>query len=158
MVHISDERPRGKIAAGYIDPIFSFMGEPLQRELSQYKWHACELASWKYNDIHFINYYFRSGFSPVVTCSPRSFDLVKSLGAIEAFDYQSPTCGIDIQTYTSNSLQYAMDCITNTRSMSTCYAAIGRSGGKYVSLDPFPIRGHARYRRPRYELLGSSRG
>ncbi|KFY03517.1 hypothetical protein V490_00166 [Pseudogymnoascus sp. VKM F-3557] len=85
-----------------------------------------------------------SGFSPVVTCSPRSFDLVRSLGAIEAFDYQSPTCGIDIQTYTSNSLQYAMDCITDIRSMSTCYAAIGRSGGKYVSLDPFPIRGHTR--------------
>ncbi|CZR52667.1 related to C.carbonum toxD protein, partial [Phialocephala subalpina] len=85
-----------------------------------------------------------SGFSPVVTCSPHSFALVKSLGAIEAFDYQSPSCGIDIQTYTHNSLQYAMDCITDTRSMKTCYTAIGKGGGKYVSLDPFPIRGHTR--------------
>jgi aspyridone synthetase trans-acting enoyl reductase len=28
--------------------------------------------------------------------------------------------------------------------MKTCYQAIGASGGKYVSLDPFPIRGHTR--------------
>jgi aspyridone synthetase trans-acting enoyl reductase len=37
-----------------------------------------------------------------------------------------------------------MDCITDTSSMKTCYQALGASGGKYVSLDPFPIRGHTR--------------
>ena len=28
--------------------------------------------------------------------------------------------------------------------MEICYAAIGNAGGKYVALDPFPIRGHTR--------------
>ena len=28
--------------------------------------------------------------------------------------------------------------------MEICYAAIGNTGGKYVALDPFPIRAHTR--------------
>ena len=87
---------------------------------------------------------YRSGMIPVVTCSPRRFKLVKSLGAAEAFDYHSSSCGEDIRAYTDNSLAYALDCITDTSSMKTCYDAIGSKGGKYVALDPFPIRAHTR--------------
>ncbi|KAG2002048.1 hypothetical protein GB937_009813 [Aspergillus fischeri] len=86
----------------------------------------------------------RSGYTPITTCSPHNFNLVKSLGAIAAFDYHSPTCGRQIRDYSSGTLCYALDCITDTRSMAICYEAIGPSGGQYLSLDPFPIRGHTR--------------
>jgi aspyridone synthetase trans-acting enoyl reductase len=69
---------------------------------------------------------------------------VKQLGAAEAFAYHSPSCGSDIHEYTRDGLGYAVDCITDSESMKCCYAAIGAGGGRYVSLDPFPIRDHTR--------------
>ncbi|KAL9045364.1 MAG: hypothetical protein Q9214_001577 [Letrouitia sp. 1 TL-2023] len=86
----------------------------------------------------------RSGLKPIATCSPRNFGRLKSLGAVETFDYCSPSCGREIQEYTKDSLKYAMDCITETESMKICYTAIGTKGGQYVALDPFPIRTHTR--------------
>ncbi|CBF80481.1 hypothetical protein AN8409.2 [Aspergillus nidulans FGSC A4] len=85
-----------------------------------------------------------SGYAAITTCSPHNFNLVKSLGATAAFDYHSPTCGRQIRDFSSGNLWYALDCITDTRSMAVCYEAIGPSGGRYLSLDPFPIRGHTR--------------
>ncbi len=79
-----------------------------------------------------------SGLDPVVTCSPHNFDLVKSYGAIAAFDYRSGTCAADIRAFTKNSLRYVLDCITTQESIKLCYAAIGRAGGKYTALDPYP--------------------
>lgn len=79
-----------------------------------------------------------SGLHPVVTCSPRNFELVKSYGAVAAFDYRSPTCAADIRALTKNSLRHALDCITGPESIQCCYAAIGRAGGKYTALDPYP--------------------
>ena len=81
---------------------------------------------------------------PVTTCSSHNFRQVKALGAVAAFDYHSPTCGSDILAYTKDSLEMALDCITDNGSMKTCYTAIGPKGGRYVALDPFPIRGHTR--------------
>ncbi|KAL4994331.1 GroES-like protein [Aspergillus recurvatus] len=86
----------------------------------------------------------RSGYTPITTCSPHNFTLIKSLGATAAFDYHSPTCGRQIRDFSSSNICYALDCITDTRSMAVCYEAIGPSGGRYLSLDPFPIRGHTR--------------
>jgi hypothetical protein len=54
------------------------------------------------------------------------------------WDYKSPTVGADIKKYTKNSLAYVMDCITEEGSMKICYEAIGRAGGKWVGMDPFP--------------------
>ncbi|KAL6713047.1 hypothetical protein ACLMJK_009443 [Lecanora helva] len=85
-----------------------------------------------------------SGITPIATCSPASFSHVKSLGAAAVFDYQSPTCGDSVREYTSNTLAYAMDCITDSTSMKICYEAIGSAGGQYVALDPFPLRVHKR--------------
>ena len=79
-----------------------------------------------------------SGLDPIVTCSPRSFDLVRSYGAVEAFDYRSPDCAAHIRARTKNGLRYALDCITNADSIKTCYGALGRVGGKYTALDPYP--------------------
>lgn len=86
----------------------------------------------------------RSGLLPITTCSPRNFEHVKSLGAVEAFDYHSPSCGNDIKEYTKDSLQFALDCITDTPSIKLCEAAIASSGGNYCGLDPIPVRGHFR--------------
>lgn len=85
-----------------------------------------------------------SGLTPVCTCSPQNFAMVKALGAAEAFDYHIPTCGDDIRKYTANTLAYALDCITNLDSMRICYAALGKGGGRYMGLDPLPLRAHTR--------------
>lgn len=69
---------------------------------------------------------------------------MKQLGCTAVFDYRTPTCASDILAATSGKLRLAMDCITTTESMKLCYGAIGGSGGRYISLDPFPLRAHTR--------------
>ncbi|KAH9844661.1 GroES-like protein [Teratosphaeria destructans] len=86
----------------------------------------------------------RSGLVPITTCSPRNFERVKALGAAEAFDYHNPSCAGDIRALTRDTLEYALDCITDSASMKICYGAIGSAGGRYVGLDAFPIRAHTR--------------
>ncbi|KAI0911301.1 enoyl reductase [Ustulina deusta] len=86
----------------------------------------------------------KSGLIPVCTCSPRNFAMVKALGAQEAFDYRSPSCGADIRRFTGDKLAYALDCIADLVSMRTCYAAIGRAGGRYMGLNPIQPRAHTR--------------
>lgn len=86
----------------------------------------------------------RSGLKSITTCSPRNFDLVKSYGAEHAFDYHSPTCATDIRVYTKNSLKYVLDCISEPETMRFCYECIGRLGGRYVALEPYPQGLHTR--------------
>jgi aspyridone synthetase trans-acting enoyl reductase len=96
----------------------------------------------------------KSGLVPICTCSPRNFALVRALGAEKVFDYHSPTCGDDIRRHTVNSVAYALDCIADLASMRICYAAIGSSGGKYMGLNPFPLRAHTRRDiKPEYILV-----
>ena len=80
----------------------------------------------------------RCGLKPITTCSPKNFAFVKSFGAEEAFDYNSPTCAQDIKAYCKNQLAHALDCITQQQTMKICYSAIGRVGGRYTALDPYP--------------------
>ncbi|KAF2819717.1 putative alcohol dehydrogenase, partial [Ophiobolus disseminans] len=77
------------------------------------------------------------GARALTTCSPKNFDLVKSYGADEVFDYKSPTCAEDIRAATKNGMKFAFDCITTEASTKLCYNAIGRVGGKYVALNPY---------------------
>ena len=42
----------------------------------------------------------------ITTYSPRNFDLVKSLGADAAFDYNDPECAAKIKEYTKDDLKY----------------------------------------------------
>ncbi|KGO39263.1 Polyketide synthase, enoylreductase [Penicillium expansum] len=78
-----------------------------------------------------------AGFDAIATCSPHNFDLVKSYGPSAVFDYQAPDCTESIRKYTKSSLKYALDCISTATSMQFCYRALGRSGGKYTSLEPY---------------------
>ncbi|RAK95567.1 zinc-binding alcohol dehydrogenase family protein [Aspergillus ibericus CBS 121593] len=78
-----------------------------------------------------------AGFTVLATCSPTNFDLVRSYGADFVFDYTSPTAAADIRSHTRNSLHLALDCITTPDTTQLCYAAMGRTGGRYVALDPY---------------------
>ncbi|KAI4182881.1 MAG: hypothetical protein LQ346_006460 [Caloplaca aetnensis] len=80
----------------------------------------------------------KCGLRVITTCSPRNFDLVRSYGADVCFDYNTSTCGPDIRAFTKNALDYALDCITEESTMKICYQALGRCGGKYVGLEPYP--------------------
>jgi NADPH:quinone reductase-like Zn-dependent oxidoreductase len=79
-----------------------------------------------------------SGLNPITTCSPSNFQLVKSYGAVEAFDYRSAECIKDIKTYTRNSLKFVLDCVSEPETMDFCYQCVGRSGGKLTTLEPPP--------------------
>ncbi|EXJ92295.1 hypothetical protein A1O3_00845 [Capronia epimyces CBS 606.96] len=74
---------------------------------------------------------------PITACSPVHAERLKSYGAETTFDYHEPDCANQIKTYTKNNLRYALDCITTIESTTFCFKALGRAGGKYVSLDPF---------------------
>lgn len=80
----------------------------------------------------------RSGYIPIATCSPKNFSLAESSGAEHVFDYSDPDTVKMIRKVTGNKLGYAVDCITDRDSVSLCYAAIGRMGGKYASLELCP--------------------
>ncbi|KAK0732952.1 chaperonin 10-like protein [Lasiosphaeria miniovina] len=98
----------------------------------------------------------RSGCIPIATCSPHNFALVKSYGAAEAFDYRDPSSVDSIKAYTGNALDFALDCVCQGSSMKFCYAAIGRAGGRYTTLEPFPQNMHTRKRVKPDWLLGAA--
>ena len=77
-----------------------------------------------------------AGLRPIATCSPSNFELARSFGAENTFDYRSPTCAADIRAYTHNALAYALDCVSLVETTQLCYSAIGRAGGRYVALEP----------------------
>ncbi|KAK3296556.1 chaperonin 10-like protein [Chaetomium fimeti] len=88
----------------------------------------------------------KSGLIPITTCSPKNFALVESRGAEKAFDYNDPRSATDIRAYTKNALDYALDCHCDASSMQYCYTAIGRAGGRYTTLEPYPEQLHTRKR------------
>ncbi|PYH42433.1 zinc-binding alcohol dehydrogenase family protein [Aspergillus saccharolyticus JOP 1030-1] len=84
------------------------------------------------------------GHTPITTCSPRNFDLVRSYGAEEVFDYNLPTCGQDIQNYTNNNLELVLDPMTEAKTQRLCYQSIGRGGGRYIALEMWQPMNHTR--------------
>ena len=77
------------------------------------------------------------GHKPIGVCSPKNYELVRSYGAVEVFDYHSPTCAADIRAYTKNGLAYAIDPIVEAKTMQLCYSAMGRAGGRYSALEAY---------------------
>lgn len=78
-----------------------------------------------------------AGLRPIATASPSKFDMVLRFGAEKVFDYHSETCAADIREYTGNQLAYAFDCVAEADTTQLCYGAIGRAGGRYVTVEPF---------------------
>lgn len=60
------------------------------------------------------------------------------------FNYREPSCADDIKSHTRNSLGFVLDCISEPETMQFCYACIGRAGGKYTALEPYPEFLHTR--------------
>jgi NADPH:quinone reductase-like Zn-dependent oxidoreductase len=85
-----------------------------------------------------IQYAKLCGLTVVTTCSPKNFEYVKSLGADAAFDYNSPTCSKDIQTWSQDSIHHAFDCISEGNSPSITIPAMSSKGGAYSTLLPVP--------------------
>lgn len=79
-----------------------------------------------------------SGLEPVVTCSPRNFDLVRGFGAGQCFDYTGLGVAEEIKKATGGRLRHAYDCITDADSVGVCYGAMSRAGGRYACLEKCP--------------------
>jgi len=62
------------------------------------------------------------------------------------FDYKSPTVVEDIRKHTRKSLKFALDCISEPETMEFCYRVLGRTGGHYCALEPYPEFLHTRPR------------
>lgn len=61
--------------------------------------------------------------------------MVKSYGADYVFDYADDKTAEAIRQVTKRQLEYVVDCITDKFSVSCCYAAMARTGGRYVTLE-----------------------
>lgn len=74
----------------------------------------------------------------ITTCSARSFDHVKSLGASAAFDYNDKDCGKKIREYTNDKLTKVFDTASKANSPQICAEAISSKGGKISCTLPYP--------------------
>lgn len=85
-----------------------------------------------------------SGVTVITTCSPKNFDLVKSLGASAAFDYRGATeCASNVNEFVEQAglgeLELIVDCIGAFESPQICASALSSSGGTYLSVSPTPF-------------------
>jgi NADPH:quinone reductase-like Zn-dependent oxidoreductase len=77
----------------------------------------------------------RAGYKVVSTSSSKNFGLLKSLGAVEVFDYKDPECGKKINEYTNNQLQYAWDCVATDETAQICSDALtSKPGARYGNI------------------------
>ncbi|GAQ03138.1 protein TOXD [Aspergillus lentulus] len=81
-----------------------------------------------------------SGYRVLTTCSPRNFDLVKSLGADAVYDYNDPNAAAEIRKATDNKLKYVLDTISLESSAKFCDEALSTEGGEYTALLIVPIK------------------
>jgi NADPH:quinone reductase-like Zn-dependent oxidoreductase len=66
-----------------------------------------------------------SGFRVITTCSSRNFDLVKSYGADEAYDYHDiEKCTKEIKQSVGNELHYAYICVSDENSPQVMFAML----------------------------------
>ena len=80
-----------------------------------------------------------SGYDVIATCSPRNFDMVKRLGAVEAFDYNSPTVVQDIQKAFQGRTAAGALSIGNGSAMP-CIAILGAcKGDRVLTMATFPM-------------------
>jgi len=74
-----------------------------------------------------------AGLTVVTTASPRSFDLVKSYGADQVFNYRSATAAKDIIAAFPD-ITCAVDCFSEGGSTAFCAEVLKNKGGKVVTL------------------------
>lgn len=59
---------------------------------------------------------------PITVCSKHNFDFVKSLGAVEAFDYRGTNCVDQVKKYVGNDkgLSYVFDTVSTSETAEFC--------------------------------------
>ncbi|KAK5171984.1 uncharacterized protein LTR77_003621 [Saxophila tyrrhenica] len=84
-----------------------------------------------------------SGFRVLTVCSPKNFELVKSRGADEAYDYHDlEDCAKEIKVSVGDSLKYAYCCVTSVEAPKLCAEVLTPTGAKFVTIaGPMPERG-----------------
>ena len=75
-----------------------------------------------------------SGYTVLTTCSPRNFDLVKSLGADAVYDYNDPNAASKVNEDTKNNLKLVFDTISLEVSSKFSDKALSTNGGDYSAL------------------------
>ncbi len=80
-----------------------------------------------------------AGYEVITTCSPHNFDLVKKLGASQAFDYNKPTAVHDIiQALNGKTTAGALSI--GAGGAEACMDILDKSqGNKFISMATYPV-------------------
>ncbi|KAH9840915.1 chaperonin 10-like protein [Rhodofomes roseus] len=81
-----------------------------------------------------------SGLRVITTASPKHFDLVRSLGADEVYDYADSKTPRKIFAATGGTLRHAMDCISQDRTPNQVSTSLSKEGGNIATLLPYVSR------------------
>ncbi|PPQ73131.1 hypothetical protein CVT26_014953 [Gymnopilus dilepis] len=81
-----------------------------------------------------------SGLRVFSTSSPANFDLVRSLGAEEVFDYADSKTARKILAATGSKLRFAVDCISDGMTPVQVSGSLGKEGGTIVTVLPYQSR------------------
>lgn len=81
-----------------------------------------------------VQFAVMSGYRVITTSSPHNFEYLRSLGASETFDYNSPNSAEEINKATNGQLKLAWDCISSKASAEFCARALSAEGGDYGAL------------------------
>lgn len=74
-----------------------------------------------------------SGLKVITTCSPKNFELVKSLGADEAYDYRDARVSQKIREATENKLTKAVDCVSEHGTVGLISEALSENEGGTIA-------------------------
>lgn len=75
-----------------------------------------------------------SGLRVITTASPKNFDLLKSFGADEVYDYRDPDVSKKIRESTGNKLTKAVDCVSEKGTVGFISEALSESEGGTIAV------------------------
>ncbi|KZV63569.1 zinc-binding oxidoreductase ToxD [Peniophora sp. CONT] len=78
-----------------------------------------------------------TGFQIFAVCSPKNYDLVKSLGADSTYDYRDPEVSQRIKDASGGKIQFAVDAISEHDSARIIVGALSSDGGKIATVLPY---------------------
>jgi len=81
-----------------------------------------------------------AGLRVISTSSPQNFDLVRSFGAAEVYDYADSRTARKIFSATSGKLTLAVDCISDGMTPAQVSGALSKEGGTIVTVLPYNSR------------------
>jgi len=78
-----------------------------------------------------------SGLRVISTSSPRNFDLIRSLGAAEVYDYADSRAARKIHAATGSKLKLALDCISSGTTPAQVSGCLSKEGGTIATTLPY---------------------